>query len=115
MMVSTTKVTMKCHSEDGKFFAIDSSIRLADLGDALFAAGFTDKPKEGTAIEVKIGEGSTFALADLKENANERSLGELGALTLFYEAAVPLPQTIKVYLHDGAPLGTGLCCQLLAC
>ena len=106
MMQSTTIVTMKCHGEDGKPFALDSSTRLADLGDALFAAGFTEQPEDGTEIEVKIGEGSTFALEDLKKNANERSLSELGELTLFYQAAVPPPQSIKVYLHDAAPLGT---------
>ena len=97
-MQPTTIVTMKCHSKEGKPFAIPSCTLLADLGDALFAAGFTEGPKDGTALEVRIGGGdSTFALEDLKKQANDRSLSELGELTLFYEAAVLLPQSIKVY------------------
>ena len=116
MMQSTTTVTMKCHSKEGKPFSIPSGTLLVNLGEALSAAGFNELTKDGTALEVKIGGGSTFAMEDLKKQANNRSLSELGELTIFYEAAVPLPQSIKVYVQDAAvPLGTGLCCQLLAC
>lgn len=113
MTSSTTTITMQRHGADAEPFAVDSSTLLSGLGAALHAAGFT-VTLAPDAIEVRIGEGATFALVDLVASAGDRTHDELGHMTLFYSADVPPPVTIKVFIQGAAaPLGTVGCCQLL--